>query len=225
MRNDGVDGDARMAGLLAFNQLRKQGSREKLLGAAIKLFCKHGYGAVSIEDITAEAGVSRITYYRHFPTKSAVALELFQRSTAEGAPRVLAIGRLDYRDRPTVVEWLADFFAADRDMQGILHVLAQANVEEADFTGKAQPFIAELISKLGTMIPAFAFSGSNLASNLALAEDNRWVKAWLLIYTILDQSNHAATRSGIANNPMMIEVLADGFIDFVSSHEAGGAAA
>jgi AcrR family transcriptional regulator len=201
--------DPRMAGLLAFLQQRKQNSREKLLTAAIKLFCRDGYAAVTIEDITVEAGVSRITYYRHFPTKSAVALELFKQAAAEGAPRVLAIGALDYRDRPTVVQWLADFFAADRDMQGILRVLSQANVEEADFSKQVQPFIFELIAALGRQIPAFDVDRDQPC------DQRRWVKAWLLIYTILDQSNHAATRSGVATNPMMIEVLADSFLDFV----------
>lgn len=201
--------DPRLAGMLAFNQSRKQSSRESLLAAAIKLFCRHGYASVAIEDITTEAGVSRVTFYRHFPTKGAVALELFQRAAAEGAPRMLEIGALDYRDRPTVVQWLTDFFAADLEMQGILRVLSQANLEEADFSQQVQPFIFELIDALGRTIPAFAIDPNRAA------QQRSWVKAWLLIYTILDQSNHAATRSGMATNPMMIEVLADSFLNFV----------
>lgn len=47
-------------------------------------------------------------------------------------------------------------------------------------------------------------------------DDKRRVRAWLLLYTILDQSNHAATTHGVAVNPMMIEVLADSFSDFVN---------
>lgn len=205
--------EARIAGLRAFNQLRKKGSREKLLAAAIKLFCQDGYGAVSIEHITAEAGVSRITYYRHFPTKAAVALELFDQAAAEGTPRMLAIGLLDYADRATVVQWLSDFFAADRDVAGILRVLSQANVEDVDFSKQMQPLIGELILGLGQMIPAFRFDHDTPAGQ------HRWVKAWLLVYTILDQSNHAATRSGIASNPFMIEILADSFLDFVNGHK------
>jgi AcrR family transcriptional regulator len=205
--------EARIAGLRAFNQLRKKGSREKLLAAAIKLFCRDGYGAVSIEHITAEAGVSRITYYRHFPTKAAVALELFNQAAAEGMPRMLSIGLLDYADRAAVVQWLSDFFAADRDVAGILRVLSQANVEDADFSKQMQPLIGELILGLGQMIPAFRFDHDTPAGQ------HRWVKAWLLVYTILDQSNHAATRSGIASNPFMIEILADSFLDFVNGHK------
>ncbi len=207
--------DPRMAGLLAFNQNRKASSRENLLAAAITLFCRDGYASVGIEEIAREAGVSRVTFYRHFPTKTALALELFQRAAAEGAPRMLQIAALDYRDRETVVQWLTDFFAADQDIRGILHVLSQANIEEADFSQAVQPFIYNLVAALGKTIPAFAVDA------VLPADQRRWVRAWLLIYTILDQSNHAATRSGMANNPMMIEVLADSFIDFVSGDENG----
>jgi AcrR family transcriptional regulator len=204
---DRCEADPRMAGLLAFLRHRKQSSHEKLLAAAIKLFCKDGYAAVTIEDITAEAGVSRVTYYRHFSSKSAIALELFQQAAAQGAPRMLAIGSLDFRDRSTVVQWLTDFFVADRGMRGILGVLNQVNVEDIGFSQSVQPFITEMIAALGRVIPAFAVGPDK--------DQRRWVKAWLLIYTILDQSNHAATRSGVSTNPMMIEVLADNFLDFV----------
>jgi AcrR family transcriptional regulator len=207
--------DPRMAGLLAFNQHRKASSRENLLAAAITLFCRDGYAAVGIEEIAREAGVSRVTFYRHFPTKAAVALELFQRVSAEGTPRMLQIAALDWRDRDTVRQWLADFFAADRDMRGILRVLSQANIEETDFSQAVQPFIFNLIAALGKSIPAFAIDPD------CPADQRRWVRAWLLIYTILDQSNHAATRSGMANNPMMIEVLADSFLGFVRGDENG----
>ena len=58
-------------------------------------------------------------------------------------------------------------------------------------------------------IPAFAIDRN------APQDDLRSAQAWLLIYTILDQSNRAATTEGVAADPMMIEVLADSFLDFV----------
>ncbi len=207
--------ELRMAGMIAYNQRRKENSREKLLSAAMRLFCKDGYAGVSIDDITAEAGVSRMTYYRHFPSKADIALEIFKRvAETEGTPRILAIAALDFRDRPTVVQWLTDYFAANRDIQGILRVLSQANMAEADFSKQAQPLIIDLIRGLAQQIPAFDLDPDKPS------HQRQWVKAWLLIYTILDQSNHAATRSGIAANPMMIEILADSFVDFVREGDA-----
>lgn len=207
-------GDPRMAGVAAFNQHRKQDSRDKLLTAAVRLICKNGYAAVTVEDITAEAGVSRITFYRHFTGKAALALQLFQQAAADGAPRMLAITTRDYLDRPTVVQWLQDFFDGDREIDGILRVLSQAYVEEAGLPGQMQPYPFQLIGALGKKIPAF-----DIEPGLP-ADQGRWVKAWLLVYTILDQSNHAAKNAGIARSPMMIEVLADSFLDFVRKNDA-----
>ena len=67
----------------------------------------------------------------------------------------------------------------------------------------------DLIAALGQTIPAFAIDFD------APQDENRKVRAWLLIYTILDQANHAAIRSGIGASAMMIEVLASNFMDFV----------
>jgi hypothetical protein len=74
-----------------------------------------------------------------------MAMELFHQASEDDAPRMLAIAQVDYRDRAAVVRWLVQFFARDREMRGILRVLSQANVEEADFARRVQPFIANLI--------------------------------------------------------------------------------
>lgn len=196
---------ARIAGLVAFNTQRKQNSRENLLIAATTLFCRDGYSAVAVEDITNAAGVSRVTFYRHFSTKSAVALDLFERAATQGAPHVLAIGERDWHDRETVISWLTDHFAKDRQMQGILRVLSQASVAEADFTKAAQPFIFDMVAGLGKRIPAFDVQD----------DPHRRTRAWLLIYTILDQSNRAATTTNHTDDQILIEVLAEHFLAFV----------
>lgn len=201
---------ARMAGLVAFNTQRKHNSRENLLIAATSLFCRDGYSAVSVEDITNAAGVSRVTFYRHFSTKTAVAMELFTRAAATGGPLFLAIRDRDWHNRATVIAWLTEHFAKDREMQGILRVLSQASVAEADFTKAAQPFIFKLIEGLAKTIPAFAVEDAAY----------RRTRAWLLVYTILDQSNRAATSAGQTDDPMMIEVLADSFLAFVRTQSA-----
>ncbi|KMS51870.1 hypothetical protein V474_02175 [Novosphingobium barchaimii LL02] len=209
-RSDSTTIDPKLAGLVAYNDQRKQSSRDSLLFAATDLFCSKGYAAVSIEDIANRAGVSRVTFYRRFTSKGAIALELFERAAEISAPYMLAIGAREFRNRATVLQWLAEFFALNRQLGGILRVLVQANVEEADFAQQVRPYIFELVSTLGNSIPAFA-AGQGTAS-----DQRRAVRAWLLIYTILDQSNHAARTCGIAADPMMIEVLADSFLDFVA---------
>lgn len=46
--------------------------REEIADAAFRLFAIHGYEATAVEDIAAEAGVSRSTFFRSFGSKEAV---------------------------------------------------------------------------------------------------------------------------------------------------------
>ncbi len=44
-------------------------ARERLLRTASDLFYREGIHAVGVDRIVAEAGVTRATFYRHFPSK------------------------------------------------------------------------------------------------------------------------------------------------------------
>jgi AcrR family transcriptional regulator len=46
--------------------------RERIADAAFRLFASHGYDATSVDDIAAEAGVSRSTFFRTYGSKEAV---------------------------------------------------------------------------------------------------------------------------------------------------------
>ncbi|MFW7415246.1 TetR/AcrR family transcriptional regulator [Demequina sp. SO4-18] len=65
-------------------------AREAILGAAVAEFNAHGIRAVSADRVIADAGVSKVTFYRHFPTKDDLVvayleseLERVQRTVAE----------------------------------------------------------------------------------------------------------------------------------------------
>ena len=202
--------EPRVAGLIAFAQQRKQDSRERLLAAGVTRFCENGYISISVEDIASAAGVSRITFYRHFGCKADLAVELFKRAAAAAMPEFLRIGHSQFRDRAVVLQWIADLFAADRANRQLLRVFIQATIDTADFTRRAQELISELIMRLGETIPAFAVHPDRAS------ERRRWLEAWLLLFEILDQSNHAALDSGIATDPIVTEILADRFVAFVA---------
>ncbi len=201
-------------GLTVVRGRRKKGSRERLLAAAAEAFCANGYFAVSVEDISSAAGVSRMTFYRHFSSKAAIAAELFRQNSEAAMPRFLAIGKRDFRDRKVVANWIERLFAVDRASRHLLRVFTQANADEPAFTQSAQTFISDLIVSLGKTIPAFAIDPRKAE------ERRRWLQAWLLLYEILDQGNHAARESGVATDPLVIEILADRFLAFVNEDGA-----
>lgn len=50
-------------------------ARERILATAYRLFYREGIRATGIDKVIAEAGVTKVTFYRHFPSKDALVLE------------------------------------------------------------------------------------------------------------------------------------------------------
>ena len=54
---------------------RAEETRQRLQRQALALFEEHGFDEVTVEDVARAAGVSHMTFYRHFATKEAVVLD------------------------------------------------------------------------------------------------------------------------------------------------------
>ncbi len=62
---DDIEGSGRRA-------RKRAHMRDLLVGTAARLFEAHGYDAVTMEQVAAEADVAKRTLYNHFPTKEAL---------------------------------------------------------------------------------------------------------------------------------------------------------
>ncbi|MDT0166101.1 TetR family transcriptional regulator [Actinotalea sp. AC32] len=54
---------------------RARATRERLQAAALTLFTERGFDATTVEQVAAAAGVSHMTFFRHFRTKEDVVLD------------------------------------------------------------------------------------------------------------------------------------------------------
>ncbi|HME47722.1 TetR/AcrR family transcriptional regulator [Mycobacterium sp.] len=76
--------------------------RGEMLDRALALFLQHGYDNVSLNDLIADAGVSKGAFYHWFPSKEALIAALVERSVREGLAAIedaLAQCRGDALDR------------------------------------------------------------------------------------------------------------------------------
>lgn len=57
-------------------KLQKELTRQKLLHTSMRLFAEKGFDQVSVDDIVAEAGSSKGSFYHHFYSKDTVLIEV-----------------------------------------------------------------------------------------------------------------------------------------------------
>lgn len=83
-RDDGADG-------LSVRQLKTRQTVERILAAAGELFLHRGYARTNLEQVAAEAGVTKPTVYSHFESKKG----LFQALTqAKAKERIAEVSRV-----------------------------------------------------------------------------------------------------------------------------------
>jgi AcrR family transcriptional regulator len=84
--------------------------RDQILAAATRAFARTGFAATSLDDIAAEAGISRVILYRHFESKTDLYRAVLDRVRARLAA---AVGTHDYTIAS--VDALLGVAAADPD--------------------------------------------------------------------------------------------------------------
>lgn len=108
--------------------------REQLLDTAVALFQRDGFHAVGIDRILAEAGVAKMTLYKHFPSKQALIVAVLERKC--GAFLAGMRDQLERRGGPprerllAVFDVLAEWFAQP-DFHGCLFVKAAGEFPDA----------------------------------------------------------------------------------------------
>jgi AcrR family transcriptional regulator len=65
---------------------RRDARREAIIEGALRLFAERGALPVRVEDIAAEVGISRATFYKYFAERDEILAELFRRLLATPPP-------------------------------------------------------------------------------------------------------------------------------------------
>jgi AcrR family transcriptional regulator len=108
----------------------RQATRRRLLDAAFELFTRHGFHAIGLDRVIADAGVSKQTFYNHFDSKDALVLDVLrQRSAWELRVFVDMIGEFggaDPRDQLRAIWDVLDAWFNRDDFRGCIFLTAAA---------------------------------------------------------------------------------------------------
>ncbi|HTJ65773.1 MAG TPA: TetR/AcrR family transcriptional regulator [Alphaproteobacteria bacterium] len=140
-------------------QLQKRTSHEKLLEAGRTAFAELSYAGTTIDHIVSRAAVNRSTFYRHFDSKFALAQDLFSHFW----PKLYAeYDRLTSADpsETEIEDWVTHLLAFYRANKPLYITLGQIPLLERGGAEWEERIRQELITRLGSRIPAFRRASS-----------------------------------------------------------------
>jgi AcrR family transcriptional regulator len=157
----------------AVRRMRRADRREQILDAATRAFARAGFAATGLDDIAAEAGITRVLLYRHFDSKADM-----YRAVLDRACRRLesTVGNDDFDDQ--AIPALLRAAAADPDA---FRLLFRHAAREPEFGDLVDGFTAASVDIARRNLAAVIPEGPWLAwaSHLIPAVTIEGVIAWL----------------------------------------------
>jgi AcrR family transcriptional regulator len=131
--------------------LKREDRIASIIQAAARAFAVGGFAATSMDDIAAEAGVTRLIVYRHFAGKQ----ELYERVLDNTRDRLQEA--LNFRARGPREDMVGQLLAAARAQPEAFALLFRHSAREPQFAGYATAFrsrAVEIAEKaLGEVVP------------------------------------------------------------------------
>lgn len=112
--------------------------RERILDAAARRYYADGIRAVSADRLIAEAGVSKVTFYRHFPTKDDLITAYLEQQVTNAAEALTQQRTQLAGDPAAVLRWYANevgAFACTPGFRGCPFINAAAELSKPDHPG------------------------------------------------------------------------------------------
>lgn len=184
-------------------------ARERILLTAHDLFYADGIRATGIDRVIAASGVTKVTFYRHFPSKDdLVRAFLDHRHARWMAWFVDALGRRGAHERAgdagalllladVIAEWFAD--PAFRGC-AFINAVAEVGGSVEGAAGRAREHKREMVEVIAGLLPAALPARMALAQAAALGMDGAIVKAQM--------GDAALAREAVDDLRRLLEALA-----------------
>ena len=186
-----------------------QAKKNQILQGALAIFLQQGYEGTSMDRVAAEAGVSKITIYKHFQDKEGLFVELIKQVTAQRFEVVF--GSLCLEDEPAVVlrrvaTKLLIMVADDEEYIAFLRLIIG---ESGRFPALAKLFVEALPKKVWRVLGEYleAHPKLNYESSEAIA---RIFMGSLISYVLTQKLMH-----GEAIAPMDESIMVDSLVSLI----------
>lgn len=199
----------RRPGTLTDLQLQqKQESYGRIIGAANTLFSRQSYVGTSIEDIAREAGISRVTFYKHFKTKMDVAVGILDQYTARMIDDYGSLGKHRDPDIAQICAWITHIITLWRKQRRNMNALASLLRQDPKLNARRTQIYTQTIAKLGEGIPAFALAASG-------DDAEAHIRAHLLMIELEDLCYELVISKWPVDEAIAMRIVAEHFRDFI----------
>ena len=105
---------------MPYTPQHKQETRERIVRSARRLFSRKGFAEVTIDEIMAEAGLTRGGFYRHFTTKEALYSEALLQFTCRNPPEAWQRKHVNpCAEGPALARMIMDAYLSQEHFQDI----------------------------------------------------------------------------------------------------------
>jgi AcrR family transcriptional regulator len=179
--------------------------RERIVEAATELFYAQGLRAVSAEKIIAQVGITKVTFYRHFPTKDDLIVAYLERR-AKWERDAVAHVRQTSKDIPDAFRIIAEAIGAEScspGFRGCPFINAAAEYADPEHPVRRvvdahrrwfKQAIEDLLDEIN--VP----ESGRVADQLVMLRDGAMVSGYLSDPSVVASSLYNAARAVIAFN-------------------------
>lgn len=146
----------RPPGRTAQQEKQRTANRAAIVSASAAVFASKPYVHATIDDIIAAAGISRATFYYHFESKLALALEIYDSISTDWLDHFDSLGQIDRADIAGLTRWTRDLVQLYVDHGYVTPMVEQLAVFEPAFRQRLQQDADHLIARMAKKgIPGF----------------------------------------------------------------------
>jgi TetR/AcrR family transcriptional regulator, ethionamide resistance regulator len=197
--------------VLTLREEQRAMTRKRLLDAARTVFQEKNYLVATVDDIAAQARVSRATFYLHYTGKDDVLSDLLAEDIEHQEILFRRLAAVKEPDEAALTTWIEHYLGKARRSSRKAQTLALAVALDPSWYRRFSEHRDRLIAILGEGIPAF-----RLPAKPTPASEERRIGAHLLLFQLEQLCAQAALDVGALDYRLGCRVLARNFRNVIA---------